>query len=77
MPDSEYGRKVKTHSMLVISMILKTVHPGDSLKEDTDMSRLFDLAKPGTYTVQLERKDPLNSRGTSIKSNMLTIHITL
>jgi hypothetical protein len=43
--------------------------PGETLRETSDLSKEFDLRKPGTYTVRASRKD---IAGQAIYSNQIT-----
>jgi len=47
---------------------------GQTLTEQADLSKEFDLSKPGTYTAQAERWD--GEHGQMIRSNTITITIT-
>lgn len=48
--------------------------PGETLEQEMEVSKLFDLSKPGTYTVQVQRKD---DRSAAVaKSNTISITIT-
>jgi hypothetical protein len=45
-----------------------------SMIEQSDLSKEFDLSKPGRYTVQAQRWD--NQTGQMVLSNKITITIT-
>jgi hypothetical protein len=47
---------------------------GDSLTEQSDLSKEFDLSRPGRYTVQARRWD--NETGQMVLSNKIAITIT-
>lgn len=50
------------------------VKPGQTLRDEIQVSNIFDLTIPGTYTIQLTRKD---SESTAIvKSNTITVTVT-
>ena len=42
---------------------------------ELDVTKEYDLTKPGKYTVEVERPDP-ESRGKRLKSNTITITVT-
>ncbi len=50
------------------------VQPGGTGQIGADITRLYDLSRPGKYTVQVSRFDP-DSR-TTVKSNKVEIRIT-
>jgi hypothetical protein len=51
-----------------------TLKSGKSLTEDVSISRLYDLGKPGKYTIQLRRL--VEGIGTYVKSNTVTVTVT-
>ncbi len=50
------------------------VKPGKDYTESFNISKQFDLTKPGQYSLQIEKKDP--SSNTVVKSNILVLTIT-
>jgi hypothetical protein len=48
---------------------------GDSLADDINLSRLYDLSHPGNYTLQVSRRVPKELGDGVIKSNEITIVI--
>lgn len=75
VPFTEYGKAFFAGTTIDISspspVVLK---PGDILKDEIVLTKLFELSKPGTYTVQVQRKD-LYSPGIG-KSNTVSFTIT-
>ena len=78
----EIGGKLRTFPKKITKsragVILK---PGESLKDFAILSNLFDLSKPGKYTVvaQNERRSGDSSHELNmiyVKSNMITITVT-
>jgi hypothetical protein len=56
--------------------VLSVLLPGRTLTEESDLSKEFDLSRPGKYTVQAtaRRTDP--DTGLRVQSNTLTLTIT-
>jgi hypothetical protein len=50
------------------------VDPRESPKESFNISRQFDLTRPGQYSLQIEKEDPTTK--TVVKSNTLVLTIT-
>jgi hypothetical protein len=44
--------------------------------EENLISRLFDMSKPGTYTVQVSRGISSDEKKGAVKSNQITITVT-
>jgi hypothetical protein len=55
----------------VVSFTLK---PGESLKDGIKLSEIYDLSKPGKYSIEVERID--ESTKTVVKSNMIMLTVT-
>ena len=65
-----YGRSVEQRQIMPISRIRKTVNPGESMGEDFDVSRIFEMSTPGKYQIQVGRPNPLKP-SSDLKSNVL------
>jgi hypothetical protein len=52
---------------------IRSVQPGESLNEEVVLNKLYDLSKPGKYTVRVQSQSDLNG---SAKSDPITITIT-
>jgi hypothetical protein len=50
--------------------------PGQSISEESDLSKEFDLSRPGTYTVRAFMRGPDPAAGNSVTSNTLTFTVT-
>jgi hypothetical protein len=76
VPETAVGMHVhgKTAEPPLISGPVKTISPGKEIDRNTDLTRIFDLAKPGTYTVQVTRMD--FDQKVLVKSNIITITVT-
>jgi hypothetical protein len=53
-----------------------TLKAGDSITHDVNLVRLFELKKPGKYTLQVSRQIPKTLGAGVVKSNVVTINIT-
>lgn len=68
------GEPTSTPTIITTSPIPAVVTPGKTIVEIIVLNDLYDLSEPGTYSVQVERTDPLSK--TTVQSNKLTIVIT-
>ena len=53
-----------------------TLKPGETITDDVNLLRLFDLKHPGKYTLRVSRAVPQDLGGGTIKSNIVTITLT-
>jgi hypothetical protein len=53
-----------------------TLKAGESITHDVNLVRLFDLKRPGKYTLQVSRRVPEALGGGVVKSKIITITIT-
>ena len=51
-----------------------SLKPGETLKDAIIASKLFDLSKPGKYTIQVQRTDEATK--TVVRSNTITLTVT-
>jgi hypothetical protein len=49
------------------------LRPGESRPNEIHLNKLYDLSKPGKYTVQVQFRD---TNGPAVKSNRITITVT-
>ena len=54
----------------------RIVKPGETLAEDQDISRLYDMTKPGKYMIQASREIPKEMGGGVVKSNVVSLTVT-
>ena len=54
------------------SVIFRTIRAGETLTQNQRVSALYDMRKPGKYTIQMWRRDPQYD----IKSNIVTVTVT-
>jgi hypothetical protein len=83
-PETEYHRKIKGRLPTipgkappppnVSSVIFIPMKPGETRKDDLTLSKLYDLGKPGKYTIQLSRFD--EDTKAVVKSNTITVNVT-
>ena len=52
-----------------------TLKPGESLDEGTLVSRVFNMAEPGEYSVQLSRALSGDQQKGVVKSNTITVNV--
>ncbi|MFZ0819061.1 MAG: hypothetical protein WAM91_03260 [Candidatus Acidiferrales bacterium] len=80
-PDTALGLRLKGKDSKHIpfefgSHTMVTLKPGESLKEEAVISKLFDITIPGKYSVQVIRQIPQELGGGAIKSNIIIITVT-
>lgn len=56
------------------STIIQFLAPGETQKDEIPVSKLYDLSKPGRYTIQIQRTDPETK--LVVKSNSITVTVT-
>jgi hypothetical protein len=80
-PDTERGREVRDKSLrsslAMISSAFATVEPDKTLVEsDLAVDDLYDMSRPGRYTIQVQRHIPPNQGRGVVKSNTITVTVT-
>jgi hypothetical protein len=53
----------------------RSIKPGETLTEEQDVSRLYDMTHPGNYVVQVFRRSSEVKQSRSVKSNKVTIEV--
>ena len=53
-----------------------TLKPGESITHDVNLVRIFQLKKPGKYSLQVSRAIPEGLGHGTIKSNIVTLNVT-
>jgi hypothetical protein len=71
---TNYGRK-RTQLVGLISNHMRTVKPGEALKGEITLSKLFDMTVPRTYTVRVSRHVGDRDSGRLVTSNTATIAV--
>lgn len=71
---SAYEQAAQSHKMVIVSRIQYKVFAGNDVKDGMTLNKLFDLDKPGKYTVQIKCRDKgyATAAGTS---NVATFEI--
>ena len=71
---TSYGDAAEKHQ-LVSSLRVVSLRPAETLKQTMELTKLFEITKPDTYTVRVGRKWP-EGNGNLVWSNSLTLTIT-
>jgi hypothetical protein len=73
--DSTGSLKEKKERKMQGSFRSVTLKPGESLDEGTLVSRVFNMAEPGEYSVQLSRALSGDQQKGVVKSNTITVNV--
>jgi hypothetical protein len=76
--ETSYERRVKGHGTIAMDYNSKfvTLKPGDKMRERIHLTKLFNMTKSGSYSIQVERPiQDLNEAGKRISSNKA--HLTI
>lgn len=75
-PYTTYSRNLKAGTkVLVWSDLTYTLEPGGTLKDTALVTKLYDLTRPGKYSIQVSREIPKNLGGGLAKSNVVSVTI--
>jgi hypothetical protein len=76
VPETEHGRNVHVApvSARVHGFLSAVLKPGETHKEEADLSKEFELTTPGTYIVVLHKRDP--DTGENVRSNEIAFTVT-
>lgn len=75
--DTDLGRKLKDPGTVVVSSApILPLKPGESLKDEIVVSKLYEMSGPGQYTVSVARPVPGELGTGLVHSNTITITIT-
>jgi hypothetical protein len=77
VPETDYGRTVKGigPSVIVSSTMFYPVKPGDTLRDEVILGKVFDMSRVGKYSIRVWRIAPAEVGGGRVKSNEITITI--
>ena len=50
-PETEYGRNLRQNKLWFRSRVSVRLQPGDSVKDGVIVSKLYDLSRPGEYSI--------------------------
>jgi len=53
--------------------LIRLLEPGQSVKDVIEVNEMYDLSRPGTYTIQLSRQ--VDGRGLDVKSNKIVVTV--
>jgi hypothetical protein len=78
VPETKYSRILqgKEHETYTENVLSVTIQPNEEAKDDFVLNKLFDLSKPGKYTLQVARGIPETLGKGLVKSNVLSLVIT-
>jgi hypothetical protein len=75
VPFTRYGQLFFNHEAVTLGAPSPfDLKPGKTLKDEIIVSKLFDLSKPGKYSIQVKRQD--DSSTAVVKSNTITVTVT-
>jgi hypothetical protein len=80
-PQTQYGKKIKGDESTPpaatnASSMAVEMKPGETARAHIQVTKLFDLSRPGKYTIQVDRFDRLeNGSGAWAKSNIITVTV--
>jgi hypothetical protein len=71
-------KKVYPHPELATgsAILERIIQPGGEISVDQDISRLYDMTKPGKYVIQASREIPKEMGGGVVRSNSITATVT-
>jgi uncharacterized protein (DUF58 family) len=77
-PDTDFRRKQKDPASVKVSTAspLYTLKPGESLRDEIQVERLYEMSAPGKYSIQVSRTVPEEMGSGIVKSNMANVTIT-
>ena len=75
-PETEFMQKMRTPGhRKITSGLVGQYKPGENWEEQIRISDYYDMSRPSVYTIQLERKLPVELGMGTVKSNTITITI--
>jgi hypothetical protein len=74
VPDTAYGESVRKKDFRALSKIQEKLSPGQSMEETINITELFRIDKPGSYTVQVQRTIFIE-RTLTFRSNRIAIAV--
>jgi hypothetical protein len=54
---------------------LCNLKPGETITNDSRISWLFDMSRPGKYVIQVSRTIPEDDKSSVVKSNSITVTV--
>ncbi len=75
VPYTSFGDKFFKGELITISTPFQVpMKPGEALKQEINITKLYNLSVSGVYTIQLQRKDEASA--AVFRSNILTVTVT-
>ena len=71
-PQTEYARNIINGGLRSTGLI--PLYPGKTIIDRVNVSKLYDLSRPGTYTIQVQEFDVSSS--SPVMSNKITVKVT-
>jgi hypothetical protein len=72
--ETPFGHKLHTHTAnLGGSIVRRTVDPGKTVVSHANLNTVYELKRPGDYTVQVSSRDP--STHTVVQTNTITLTV--
>lgn len=75
VPQTKYGNAAANRQVVIFSQEFLPLAPAETTVHRTELTKLFNITKPGTYTVRVGRTWPPKSKNI-VWSNSLTITVT-
>ena len=77
VPENDYGRKLKEPPVMPMNSRNFGIYlqPNESTKESIALSDLYDLSRPGKYSIQVERGVSDNPKDGVVKSNKVILTV--
>lgn len=71
------AKRIYLHPELATSSAIldRIVKPGESIAGSQDLSRLFDMSRPGKYVIQASRRTSDEKDSDVVKSNKVTVTV--
>jgi hypothetical protein len=79
-PETQYGRNLRNRTPApdvprFFSSLIFALQPGETWAEVAAITKLYDLGRPGKYTIQVSREIPRELGKGTVKSNQITITV--
>ncbi len=56
--------------------IIRSLSPGETVEDSEPISRLFDMRRPGKYSIEVSRRISGEAQGATLKSNRIFITVS-
>jgi hypothetical protein len=77
-PDTDFGRKQKDPATVKVSVAtpMYSLKPGESLRDEIQIERLYKISSLGRYNIQVSRIVPEEMGSGVVKSNTVNVTVT-